>query len=304
MTGRGGETLRAILESATVPKVFNAISFSSLPLYARFGIFLQGVQDMQILQWASRPGPLIYPIVNQRLGAALKRDARITPQERSNAKTCYEAAAKLYDSSNGGSLQVFGNRPLAEYFWAYWVHTLKYLPHLHNIYWNRVVELRREQLVANLTQKRLQFCRDPNELSFVRRPPVSLISSQGSQIGPMSKIHFCPQRPIHRKVQFGTLRKVLRPWSGSGSLWETRVRCIGEKHDYVLGGTAQLMKIGNFHIEAFLTFWIASVNGFLVFQERSCSPKLHSRGFWRISPREKRFAIWRTKRKFLAGFRK
>lgn len=207
--GLDGETLGAILQSATVPKVFNAVAFSSNPLYARFGIFLQGVQDIQILQWASHPGPLNYPIVNQRLGAAIEWDARILSEEKLRAKICYEAAARLFKAEKGGSLQVFGKRPLAQEIWAYCVHILKYLPHLHNIYWNQVVKLQREPLVAELTQRRVQCCRKPVELDFVSRPPVSSISSQGSQIDPTSRVQYRPRQPIHRKFQARTFRKVV-----------------------------------------------------------------------------------------------
>ena len=149
------------------------------------------------MQWASRVGPLVYPIVKQTLSGAMQWDAQITPEEKASARACYEAAARLFDSRKGGSLQVFGNRPLAEEIRAYFVHTFQYLPHLRKIYWDRVVMLRREQQVANLTEKRLQLFQD--RLSLVNKPGDNqYLSLQVSQISPTSKTHYRPPRLVRR----------------------------------------------------------------------------------------------------------
>lgn len=71
------------------------------------------------MQWDSRPVPLITPKFNQRLGAAIKWDALITPQEKAKAETCYRAAARLFETRKGGSMQVYGSQPLPEDIWTY-----------------------------------------------------------------------------------------------------------------------------------------------------------------------------------------
>lgn len=54
--GTGGRTLKAVLESEHIPKVFDVRNDSDA-LYSHFGIELAGVQDLQLMQLATRaPG--------------------------------------------------------------------------------------------------------------------------------------------------------------------------------------------------------------------------------------------------------
>ncbi|KAK4206573.1 hypothetical protein QBC37DRAFT_300544 [Rhypophila decipiens] len=56
-----GETLKTILESATIPKVFFDVRTDAEILYHRYGVSLGGVQDLQLMELAARavcPRPL------------------------------------------------------------------------------------------------------------------------------------------------------------------------------------------------------------------------------------------------------
>lgn len=52
-TDAGGVTLRSILESANIPKVFFDVRNDADALFNIYGINLQGVQDLQVMELAS-----------------------------------------------------------------------------------------------------------------------------------------------------------------------------------------------------------------------------------------------------------
>ncbi|TAQ86185.1 hypothetical protein B7494_g5478 [Chlorociboria aeruginascens] len=52
--GTSGQTLKSILEAPTTPKIFFDVRNDSDALYAHYGIALQGVQDIQLMENASR----------------------------------------------------------------------------------------------------------------------------------------------------------------------------------------------------------------------------------------------------------
>jgi exonuclease 3'-5' domain-containing protein 1 len=54
--GKAGMTLRTILEFGSIPKVFFDVHNDSDALFAHFGIALQGIQDVQLMENASRSG--------------------------------------------------------------------------------------------------------------------------------------------------------------------------------------------------------------------------------------------------------
>lgn len=74
---QSGTTLRSILESALVPKVFFDVRNDADALYAHFNISLQGVHDIQLLEVATRSWAKDRVV---GLGKCIRFDAQLTAE--------------------------------------------------------------------------------------------------------------------------------------------------------------------------------------------------------------------------------
>ena len=136
--GSSGTTLQSILESPTIPKVFFDVRNDSNALFFHHGIALQGVQDVQLMECASRPGAGLSRKYVHGLRKCITSDAPITEQQKQTC-TAVEAASKmLYLPENGGSYAVFNERPLREEIRAYCVQDVQFLPVLRQTYRDRL----------------------------------------------------------------------------------------------------------------------------------------------------------------------
>lgn len=132
--GSGGQTLKSILESPIVPKVFFDVRNDSDALFAHYGIALQGVQDVQLMECASRAGAGKPNGYLNGLQKCIQYDAPITPQQKQRWTAVKDAGKALYDPEKGGSFAVFNVRPLDEKIEAYCVQDVQFLPLLRQRY--------------------------------------------------------------------------------------------------------------------------------------------------------------------------
>ncbi|MCJ1240985.1 hypothetical protein MMC14_008989 [Varicellaria rhodocarpa] len=130
-SGSDGRTLKGILESPDIPKVFFDVRNDSDALYSLFNINLAGVQDVQLLENATRS-------FNRRcvngLGRCIENDATMTYSEKADWNTVKEQGRKLYDPKLGGSYEVFNTRPMTEEIRKYCVQDVLFLPGLWSKY--------------------------------------------------------------------------------------------------------------------------------------------------------------------------
>ncbi|MCJ1422610.1 hypothetical protein MMC29_000490 [Sticta canariensis] len=152
-----GVSVKTFLESATFQKgLFDARHTSHL-LYICFGITLRGVLDIQLMELAQRRSMSTHQAGSLRkLNDCIIKDTPISRPGKINFQAIYEAAAKLFDNTLGGSSQVFQQRPLREDLKVYCEQSLEPLPYLHKSYMDRVTRLGKEEWVATKTAKRLQ----------------------------------------------------------------------------------------------------------------------------------------------------
>ena len=104
-------SLQQILESETTTKVFFDIRHDSDALHSLYGISVGGIQDLQLMELASRAGS-DKSAVNS-LAKCIQRDAGISKTEKQAWKTVKEEGKALFDPARGGSYAVFDQRPLA-----------------------------------------------------------------------------------------------------------------------------------------------------------------------------------------------
>ncbi|KAB8227913.1 uncharacterized protein BDW43DRAFT_304292 [Aspergillus alliaceus] len=106
-----GQTLKDLLESKSIPKVFVDVRNDSDALYSHFGISLTGIQDLQLMELATRSFPK--RCVNG-LARCIENKADMTFSERNTWKLGKEKGLNLFAPERGGSYEVFNLRPLAQ----------------------------------------------------------------------------------------------------------------------------------------------------------------------------------------------
>ncbi|KAB8346002.1 hypothetical protein FH972_023054 [Carpinus fangiana] len=126
------ETLKSVLEDATIPKVFFDVRNDSDALHAHFRVKLAGVQDLQVMEVATRP-------LNRRrnvngLARCIKHDAELSAPEKFRWNAVKDKGVKLFAPEEGGSYEVFRVRPLHEDIQLYCVQDVTLLPTLYNRY--------------------------------------------------------------------------------------------------------------------------------------------------------------------------
>lgn len=106
-----GTTLRSILESPTIPKVFFDVRNDSDALFAHFNVSLQNVHDIQLLEVAtrSRSKDLV-----SGLGNCIRHDAQLSVEVQRKWKATKERGMALFSEQDGGSYEVFNVRPMLQ----------------------------------------------------------------------------------------------------------------------------------------------------------------------------------------------
>ncbi|KAF2685872.1 hypothetical protein K458DRAFT_442194 [Lentithecium fluviatile CBS 122367] len=124
-------TLKAILESPTISKVFFDVRNDSDALFSHYGIRLQGIRDLQLMELATRNRPTIR--VNG-LAACIKYDIYLPPLQQQEATQVKEAGLKLFAPERGGTYQVFNQRPLRPEIEKYCAQDVVHMPRLWQTY--------------------------------------------------------------------------------------------------------------------------------------------------------------------------
>ena len=129
--GQSGTDLRAILQSESVPKVFFDVRNDADALFAHFGVSMEGVVDVQLMEVASRRHSKRFLA---GLGKCIEKDAQLKGEAIKQWKATKDKGLSLFAPERGGSYEIFKNRPLQEDIIAYCAQDVIYLPLLWDIY--------------------------------------------------------------------------------------------------------------------------------------------------------------------------
>ncbi|KAK8121410.1 hypothetical protein PG999_005530 [Apiospora kogelbergensis] len=139
------KTLKDLLESDTIPKVFFDVRNDSDALFDKFKIDLAGIQDLQLMELATRA-------FNRRhvngLSRCIDRHCPITSAERQDWKRTKEEGLKLFAPEKGGSYEVFNERPLPEKIRLYCVQDVQFLARLWSYYYAKMSEKWKVRVLA------------------------------------------------------------------------------------------------------------------------------------------------------------
>ena len=150
----GQTTLKSILEAKDISKVFFDVRRDSDALYAHFGINLAGIQDIQLMELATRNPGMPRKYING-LARCIEKDAAMTLVELQRWRSVKEKGMRLFDPNRGGSYEVFNARPLSEDIRAYCIQDVKLMPKLWAVYNAKLVSPLWKERVANATRERV-----------------------------------------------------------------------------------------------------------------------------------------------------
>jgi exonuclease 3'-5' domain-containing protein 1 len=135
--GSDGRTIRQILESPEIAKVFFDIRNDSDALFGLYGVRVQGIEDLQLMELASRNFSKKH--VNG-LARCIDGDARISFREKQEWKKTKEEGKKMFDPAQGGSYAVFDQRPLSSEMQSYCVQDVINMPALRELYCEKLCD--------------------------------------------------------------------------------------------------------------------------------------------------------------------
>jgi exonuclease 3'-5' domain-containing protein 1 len=126
-----GKTIQQILESDSLVKVFFDIRNDSDALFSLFGIRVAGIEDVQLMEVASRTSSK--RLLNG-LAKCIERDAPISFADKREWRTVKDEGHRLFDPARGGSFAVFDERPLTPAMQKYCVQDVLHMPALRSAY--------------------------------------------------------------------------------------------------------------------------------------------------------------------------
>jgi exonuclease 3'-5' domain-containing protein 1 len=157
--GQSGKTLKAILQDPAITKVFFNVRNDSDALYAHYGIALQGVEDVQLMENAARTYRDRQYLCG--LSKCIERDAPLSRRTKAEWQAVKSSGERLFSPDRGGSYAVFNTRPLSEELKAYCIGDVQHLPLLRNTYWPRLTAAWRQRLLVE-TRRRVSDSHMPN----------------------------------------------------------------------------------------------------------------------------------------------
>ena len=153
--GAKRKTLKDVLQDERIPKVFFDVRNDSDALFAHFGVALQGIEDVQLMESATRKTTASRKFLNG-LTKCVENNLPmpICGSGLVSWKLAKEKGERLFKAEHGGSYDVFNQRPIPEDISSYCVGDVQYLPELrYRFYPHRAY--RWQDLVGEETKKRV-----------------------------------------------------------------------------------------------------------------------------------------------------
>lgn len=126
-----GVTLQKILESPSITKVIFDARNDSDALFAHYKISLDGVQDLQLMELATRKRSKKYV---SGLAKCIEKESPASAAKKREWKRQKENTGRLFDPSKGGRYEIFNECPLRDEVRQYCAGDVALLPGLYHTY--------------------------------------------------------------------------------------------------------------------------------------------------------------------------
>ncbi|RAL14444.1 uncharacterized protein BO97DRAFT_309875, partial [Aspergillus homomorphus CBS 101889] len=131
----GSTTLKTILESPNTPKVCFDVWYGADALYHHYQLSLQGIEDLQLMEYVASQGWLRGQGKLQRLGACITADAGLTvAEDRRWLELMDHGRSGSFDFSPAGGYHILHHRPLDPMYLRCCAASLVHLPKLRSRY--------------------------------------------------------------------------------------------------------------------------------------------------------------------------
>jgi exonuclease 3'-5' domain-containing protein 1 len=171
--GAKGKTLQDILQDENIPKVFFDARNDSDALFAHFGIALQGVEDIQLMESAARKTTASRKFLNGLNKCVEDMAASNTGRNQlAGWKLAKTKGEQMFKAELGGSYDVFNLRPIPGDIISYCTGDVNYLPELRQRFWvGRTNQWR--DLVVDETKKRIAASQKPEYQPYGRHRAIA-----------------------------------------------------------------------------------------------------------------------------------
>ena len=160
-TNRSATSLKTILESPSIPKVFFDIRNDSDALFSHFQISVNGIQDLQLMELATRKGS---KDVVAGLAKCIENESPISAVAKEEWQRTKEGTRHLFDPKKGGRYEIFNDRPMKPEIIQYCAWDLALLPGLYNVYNAKLCgpgEAHWQNRVRKATKDRIKLSQSP-----------------------------------------------------------------------------------------------------------------------------------------------
>jgi len=156
------KTLKDILQDEKIPKVFFDVRNDSDALFAHFSVALQGVEDVQLMESATRRTTASRKFLSG-LARCVEKNVPMSlgGSDLASWKQVKEKGERLFKAEHGGSYEVFNQRPIPEDIVSYCVGDVQYLPELRDRFW-KTQTFRWRDLVNEESMKRVSASQKPD----------------------------------------------------------------------------------------------------------------------------------------------
>lgn len=160
-TGIKSKTFKDILQDEKNSKVFFDVRNDSDALFAHYGVALQVVRDVQLMESATRETTRSRKHMNG-LAKCIESYARMNVRDTKSWNVAKEKGEQLFKRERGVSYKIFNQRPIPEDIILYCVGDVQYVPTLHAIFWSQTNRWR--DLVDDETKRRVSSTQKPEYL--------------------------------------------------------------------------------------------------------------------------------------------
>jgi len=126
-----GNSLKSILETPKIPKVFFDIRNDSDALYSQYHICVDGIIDVQVLELATRNSSKEFVA---GLARCIEKDSTVSGDVKRISQRTKESVGQLYDPRKGGRYEVFNERALKTEIIQYCKQDVELLPTFWEVY--------------------------------------------------------------------------------------------------------------------------------------------------------------------------
>ena len=130
-TNSSATSLKTILESPTIPKVIFDIRNDSDALFSLFQISVNGIQDLQLMELATRKGSKDFVA---GLAKCIENESPISAAAKEEWQRTKEGTNRLFNPKKGGRYEIFNDRPMKPEIIQYCARDVALLPGLYNVY--------------------------------------------------------------------------------------------------------------------------------------------------------------------------